>query len=63
MGFAQPIGSVNHEADDFIWGVHHAQAVGCFGVVDLVEVLVNHLQKGLLFAVAAGCAAAARMAA
>jgi hypothetical protein len=53
VGFTEPVGAVDHEAHDLVGRVDHAQAVGGFGVVDLVEVLVDHLQKGLLLAVAA----------
>lgn len=42
----------DHEAHDFVGRVHHAQAIGGLGVIDLVEVLVNDLQEGLLFVVA-----------
>ena len=51
--FTQPVGAVNHEAHDLIGRIDHAQAVSGLGVVDLVEVLVNDLQKGLLLTVAA----------
>ena len=51
--FAQPVGPVDHEAHDLVGRVDHAQPVRSLGVVDLVEVLVNDLQEGLLFAVAA----------
>jgi hypothetical protein len=45
VGFAQPVGAVDHEAHDLVGGVDHAQAVGGLGVVDLVEVLVDDLQE------------------
>jgi hypothetical protein len=51
--FTEPVGAVDHEAHDFVGGVDHAQAVGGLGVVDLVEVLVDDLEEGLLLAVAA----------
>ncbi len=50
---AQPIGTVDHEAHDLVGRVDHAQPVCRLGVVDLVEVLVDHLQEGLLLGVAA----------
>jgi hypothetical protein len=51
--FAQPVGTVDHDAHDLIGGVDDAQPVCRLAVVDLVEVLVNDLQKGLLHAMAA----------
>ena len=33
-------------------GVHDAKPIGGFGVVDLIKVLVDDLEKGLLFGVA-----------
>ena len=49
MLFAKPIGAFDHEAHDFVWRVDHAEPVGGLGIINLVEVLVDDLQKGLLF--------------
>ena len=50
---AQPVGALDHEAHDLVGRVDHAQPVGGLGVVDLVEVLVDDLEEGLLLVVAA----------
>jgi hypothetical protein len=34
---AQPVGTLDHEADDFVRGVDDTQPVGRLRVVDLVE--------------------------
>ena len=51
--FAEPVGAVDHEAHDLVGRIDHAQPVGGLGVVDLVEVLVDDLEEGLLLVVAA----------
>ena len=52
MLLAQPVGALDHEADDFVRRVDHAEPVGGLGVVDLVEALVDDLEKCLLLVVA-----------
>ena len=60
---AEPVGALDHEADDLVRRVDHAQPVGGLGVVDLVEVLVDGLEEGLLLVMAwRSRAAALRMA-
>ena len=49
---AQPVGAFDHEAHDLVRRVDDAQPVGGLGVVDLVEVLVDDLEEGLLLVVA-----------
>jgi hypothetical protein len=39
--FAKIVGALDHEADDFVRRIDDAEAVGGFGIVDLVEVLVD----------------------
>ena len=50
--FAQPVGRLDHEAHDLVGRVDHAEPVGGLRVVDLVEVLVDDLEEGLLLVVA-----------
>ena len=50
---AEPVGAVDHEADDLVRRVDDAEPIGGLGVVDLVEVLVDDLEEGLLLVVAA----------
>ena len=38
---AELVGAFDHEADDLVRRVDDAEAVGGFGIVDLVEVLVD----------------------
>ena len=47
----QRVGGANHEVDDFVRGVNHAEPVGGVGVVSLVKILVHALEEGLLFGV------------
>ncbi|WP_255565190.1 hypothetical protein [Methylovirgula sp. HY1] len=49
MFFAQPVGAFDHEAHDFVRRVDHAEPIGGLGIIDLVEILIDDLQKGLLF--------------
>ena len=53
MLLAQPVGALDHEAHDFVRRVDHAEPVGRLRVVDLVETLVDDLEKSLLLVVAA----------
>ncbi len=53
MLLAQPVGALDHEAHDLVRRVDDAQPVGCLRVVDLVEILVDGLQKFLLLVMAA----------
>ena len=50
---AQPVGALDHEADDLVRRVDNAESVRSLGVVNLVEVLVDDLEEGLLLVVAA----------
>ncbi len=54
--FAQPVGRLDHEAHDLVRRVDDAEPVGRLRVVDLVEVLVDDLEEGLLLVVAADLA-------
>ncbi len=56
---AQPVGRLDHEAHDFVGRVDDAETIRRFWVVDLVEVLVDDLEKGLFLVVAADLAGAA----
>ena len=53
MLLAEPICALDHKADDFIGRIDHTQTVSSFLVIDLVEVLIDNLEKGLLLVVAA----------
>ena len=61
---AQPVSALDHEPDDFVGRVNDAEPVGCLGVVNLVEILVDDLQERLLLLVAgnlSGCSADGRV--
>jgi len=47
--FAKPVGAFDHEAHDFVGRIDHAQPIGGLGIIDLVKILVDDLEKGLLF--------------
>lgn len=47
----EPIGALDHETDDLIGRIDHAQPVGSFLVIDLVEVFVDDFEKRLLLVV------------
>ena len=49
---AQPVGALDHEADDLVRRVDDAEPVGGLRVIDLVEVLVDDLEEGLLLVMA-----------
>ena len=49
---AQPVGALDHEAHDLVRRVDDAEAVGLLLVVDLVEILVDGLEKVLLLVMA-----------
>ena len=49
---AEPVGALDHEAHDLVGGIDHAQPIGCLLVVDLIEVLINDFEEGLLLVVA-----------
>jgi hypothetical protein len=49
---AQPIGALDHEADDLVGRIDDPQAVRGLYVIDLVEVLVDRLQERLFLVVA-----------
>ena len=51
MLLGQPVRAFDHKTHDLVRGIDHAQPVGRLGIVDLVEIFVDDLQKGLLFAV------------
>ena len=60
---AQPVGALDHEAHDLVRRVDDAEPVGGLRVVDLVEVLVDDLEEGLLLGWLVISAALARIAA
>ena len=43
------IGALDHEANDFIGGVHNPQSISPLGIIGLVKVFVHHFEKLLLF--------------
>jgi hypothetical protein len=50
---AEVVGTFDHEAHDLVRCVDHTEAVGGFGVIDLIEVLVDDFQERLLLMVRA----------
>ena len=52
MLLAQPVGALDHEAHDLVRRIDDAEPVGRLLVVDLVEVLVDDLEKCLLLVMA-----------
>ena len=52
MLVAEPVGALDHEFHDLVRRIDDAQPVGRLRVVDLVEVLVDDLEKGLLLRMA-----------
>jgi hypothetical protein len=53
MALAQPVGRVDHKADDLVRCVDYPKPVCGLGIVNLVEVLVDRLQEALLLLVRA----------
>src|ERR1700722_20185300 len=49
MVLTQPFGALNHEANDLVRRVDHAETICSLRIIDLVKALVDDLQKGLLF--------------
>ena len=48
---AEPVRPLDHEAHDLVGRIDHAEPVGGLGIVDLVEILVDRLEEGLLLVV------------
>jgi hypothetical protein len=51
MPFGEPVGAFDHEPHDLVGRVDDAQPIRSLDVVDLVEILVDDLEKGLLLVV------------
>ncbi len=51
MFLAKPIGAFDHKTHNLIGRVDHTEPVGGLLIVDLIKVLIDDLEKGLLFRV------------
>jgi hypothetical protein len=51
MLLAKPVGALDHEANDLVRRVNHAEPIRRLLIINLVEILVDYLEKGLFFVV------------